>query len=38
MERRIVGRVKGDATEEFSASQGFLGLQVTSFCAAIFSI
>ena len=29
MERRILGRLKGDATEEFHASQGYLDLQVS---------
>ena len=28
MERRILGRLKGDATEQFHASQGLLALQV----------
>ena len=30
MERRILGRLRGDATEEFHASLGYMDLQVSS--------
>ena len=36
MERRILGRLKGDATEQFYASQGLLALQV-SHLSIVFS-